>query len=193
MKSEISLSMINRFDAFLSRKNRYSFNNFWTIQAPPELIWEELINYKKWPLWCEGLKKIEQKDENAGLGKGNHIRSVWKGALPYTIAFDAVVKAYAPCSFLSFTVSGDLCGDGTCRFLPVSDTVCVTEAVRDTTRVNFVWDVSPGKFWMRMGSAFARPVFIENHNYILDRAVTGFTRRIAEKISGTVPGDPVHV
>jgi hypothetical protein len=188
MKGEISLSMINCFDAFLSRKNRYCFNNSWTIHAPPELIWEELINYKKWPLWCEGLKKIEQKDEYASLQKGNHIRSVWKGALPYTIAFDAVVKAYAPCSFLSFTVTGDLCGDGTCRFLPTCDTI----ALRNPTRVNFVWDVSPGKFWMRMGSAFARPVFIGNHNYILARAVTGFTQRIADKTSGAAQGDPGH-
>ncbi|MBC8440235.1 MAG: hypothetical protein H8D87_11180 [Deltaproteobacteria bacterium] len=164
--------MILPFDDFLNKKNLYRFNSSFNIDAPLELIWNELINYKKWPDWCKGLQRIEPLDQFDHLQKGNNIRSVWKGALPYTIVVDAVVRDFIQYSFLSFAVTGDLYGEGRCYFLPS----------RDNTIINFIWNVSPTKLWMKMSSPFARSVFIENHDQIVEQAVTGFTRRIEQKL-----------
>lgn len=162
--------MTHLFEDFLNKKNQYSFNNLWRINAPLELIWNEAINYKKWPLWCDGLEKIEPLDQFCHLQKGNNIRSIWKGFLPYTITFDAVVQDFIKYSFLSFNVTGDLYGEGVCYF----------ESFPDATTIRLVWNVAPTKFWMKMGSLVARPVFIENHNHILEQAITGFTQIISK-------------
>ena len=171
MKNEISLGMMQSVDQFLNRKNQYCFDRSWKIDAPLELIWNELMHYEKWPSWCQGLKKIEPVAPFCRLEKGNNIRSTWKGVLPYRIAVDTVITDFTPYSFLAFTVGGDLYGDGLCRFLPG----------HDNTTLNFVWNVSPTKFWMKMSSPFARPVFIENHNHLLEHAVTGFTQMLTQK------------
>ena len=167
------------FYDFLNKKNRYCFNNSWNIDAPVELIWDELINYKQWPLWCDGLERIEKLDEFDHLQIGNNIRSTWKGSLPYNITFDSVIKDFMQYSFLSFNVTGDLRGEGLCSFLPS----------QDNTTINFKWKVSPTQLWIKMSSPFARTVFIENHNYIMRQVVSGFTRMIAPKISSWVPTD----
>jgi len=130
-----------------------------------------MVNYKKWPVWCDGLEKIEPLDQFGHLQKGNNIRSIWKGFLPYTITFDAVVQDFIQYSFLSFNVTDDLYGEGICHFV----------SSPDNTTIHLTWNVSPTKFWMKMSSLFARPVFIENHNHIIEQAITGFTQMIAKK------------
>jgi len=163
--------MILPFADFLNKKNRYQFSSAFKIEAPLELIWDELLNYKKWPAWCDGLQRIEPLDSFDHLQKGNNIRSVWKGSLPYTLAVNARVKDFLRYSFLSFAVTGDLCGEGICNFLPA----------QGNTTIRFVWNVSPTKLWMKMTSPFARPVFIENHDVIMKQAITGFARMIEQK------------
>jgi hypothetical protein len=163
--------MINFINDYIDKKNYYSFNNCWHIDAPLEQSWNELINYKKWPAWCDALEKIEPLGQIDHLKIGNHIRSVWKGQLPYSIRFDAIIKDIAPYSFLSFNVTGDLRGEGICHFLRSNE----------NTMINFVWNVFPTKLWMRMSAPFARPLFIVNHDLIIEQAVTGFVRMIEHK------------
>jgi len=163
--------MISFFNAFLDKKNYYSFNNSWHIHAPLEQSWNELLNYKKWPTWCDALETIEPLGQFDQLKRGNHIRSVWKGKLPYRVRFDAVIKEIDTYSFLSFTVTGDLRGEGSCHFMR-SD---------DNTMINFLWNVSPTKLWMRMSSPFARPLFIENHDHIIKQSVSDLVQMIEHK------------
>jgi hypothetical protein len=163
--------MISFVTDYIERKNLYRFNNCWRIAAPLEESWNELMNYKRWPVWCAGLEKIETLGEIDQLKKGNHIRSVWRGALPYSVSFDTIIKDVAPYSFLSFNVAGDLCGEGICHFLS-SD--------RNTT-IHFTWNVFPTKLWMRMSAPFARAFFIGNHDLIIEQAVIGFIRMIEHK------------
>jgi len=165
--------MISFFNDFIDKKNYYSFNNCWTIDAPLEQSWNELFNYRKWPAWCDPLEKVEPLGQFDHLKKGNHIRLVWKGLLPYSVSFDAVIKDITPYSFLSFNVTGDLRGEGICHFLP-SD---------ENTKINFVWNVSPTKLWMRISSPFARSLFVENHDNIVKQAITGFVQMIENKNS----------
>ncbi len=164
------LSKMLLFDDFLNKKNQYSFSNFWLVDAPLELIWDELVNYKKWPTWCDGLEKIESLDQFGPLQKGNNIRSIWKGFLPYPITFDAVVQDFIRYSFLSFNVTGDLYGEGICHFV----------SSPGRTTIHLIWNVSPTKLWMKMGSLVAKSVLVENHNHIMGQAITGFTQMISK-------------
>lgn len=157
----------------MDKKNYYSFNNYWNIDASLEQTWNEVLNYKKWPAWCDALDKIESLGKLDHLEKGNHIRSIWKGTLPYSVSFDTIIKDIAPYSFLSFNVTGDLCGEGICHFLKSNK----------NTKINFIWNVCPTKLWMRMSSPFARPLFVENHNLIIEQAVTSFVQMIEHKNS----------
>lgn len=178
IKNEITNAMLLFFDDFLNKKNLYQFNSSWNIEAPLELIWSELISYKRWSVWCDGLQSIKPLDQYDHLQKGNHIRSVWKGTLPYTLTIDAIVKDFIPYSFLSFIVTGDLLGEGICHFLQS----------QNNTTIHFIWNVSPTKLWMKMSSPFARPVFIENHDQIMDLAFAGFAKMIKGKILSPVEG-----
>lgn len=164
--------MINLFYKLLNKKNRYHFNNSWNIDAPVELIWDELINYKQWPLGYDGLGKIEQLDESDHLQIGNNIRSTWKGSLPYSITFDSIITDFTKYSFIAFNVTGDLYGKGICSFLPS----------QYNTTINFNWNVSPTQLWIKMSSPFVRTIFIENHNYIMKQIISRFTHMIGQKI-----------
>lgn len=170
------------FNDYLDKTNTYYFNNSWRINAPREQIWNELVNYKKWPDWCDGLEKIEPVNRFEHLQTGNHLRSVWKGSLPYSIRFDAIIDKINPCSFLAFNVKGDLHGKGSCRIRPFDS----------HTLINFVWNVAPTKLWMRMSSPFARPIFMDNHDQIIGQAILGFTRMVEQKNEDSCPA-ALHV
>ena len=163
--------MMRYCEKILNRKNQYTFNNYWKVDAPLALVWKELMDYQKWPAWCVGLERVEKLDSFEHLQKGNTIRSSWRGSLPYTITIDAFITDFLHPSSLSFTVTGDLSGEGVCCFL----------CERENSVIHFTWNVSPTKPWMKLGAFFARPVFIENHNHILEQAITGFTRMVADK------------
>jgi len=165
--------MISLFNNYIDKKNYYSFNNSWHINAPLEQSWDELFKYKKWSAWCDALEKIESLGQIDHLKKGNQIRSVWKGTLPYSVSFNAIIKDIAPYSFLSFNVTGDLHGEGICHFLRSNN----------NTLINFIWNISPTRLWMRMSAPFARPLFIENHDLIMEQVVSGFARMIEQKNS----------
>ncbi len=169
--------MMSPFNDFFNKTNNYYFNNSWRVDAPVAHTWNALLNYKKWPGWCHGLEKIEPVNRFDHLRKGNHLRSVWKGSLPYSICFDAVIDDITPYSFLAFKVTGDLHGKGSCRIHPFDD----------NTMINFIWEVAPTKLWMKMSSPFARPIFIENHDQIIQQAISGFTQMIEQKSHGSPP------
>ncbi len=162
--------MINLFNDFIDRQNAYSFNNYWDVHAPLEQSWQTLFNYEQWTAWCDPLEKVEPLGRFGRLGKGNQIRSVWKGALPYRVSFDARITDLAPYSYLSFDVTGDLCGNGVCFFMGTGP----------HTRIRFTWNVSPTRFWMRLGSPFAKSLFSANHDLVMEQAVTGLVRMVEE-------------
>lgn len=160
--------MVTFFKDYINHKNHYRFNNCWHIDAPLEKSWNALVNFQEWPVWCESLIYIELLSKSEHLSSGNQIRSVWKGKFPYTIRFDAGIKNMELYSFLSLSVTGDLAGEGKCYLF----------ASEEKTTINFIWDITPTKLWMKMSAPFARAFFIENHNHIINQTATGFARML---------------
>ena len=56
------------------------------------------------------------------------------------------------------------------------------------TTIQMSWNVSPTKLWMRMSSLVARSVFMENHNILMEQAITGFTQMISTDSIGSGQG-----
>ncbi|WP_022663892.1 SRPBCC family protein [Desulfospira joergensenii] len=158
--------MINFFNSYFMEKNRYCFDHVWEINADPDRVWDELVAFELWPGWWEGLETIEDKDSGRPLGRGSRIRSTWKGALPYSLTFDASIQNFIPGARLSFFVSGDLTGYGDCRFRPC----------KEGTRIRFSWNVAPNKLWIKLSAPFAHSMFRENHDQVLAQAVKGIDK-----------------
>jgi hypothetical protein len=155
--------MLNLLSTYLDKKNTYGFTHAWEVPAPAETIWKTLTDYQAWPGWWEGLSTIESLTPQSPLGKGSRIRSTWKGTLPYSICFDAEITSFYPYFYLEFQVTGDLVGNGCCKF----------SSCTRGTRIQLTWQVVPTIFWIRMSAPFARSIFQENHDQIMHQAEQG--------------------
>ena len=159
------------FDDYFNKKNLYCFSNCWIICAPACLVWNGLTHLEQWPAWFHGLERIQPSAPIASLERGQAIELMIRGHLPYSLKFEMVVNDFIAYSFVSFTVKGDLNGEGFCQLLPSEN----------GSIVHFTWNVSPARLWMKMGASIARTVFIKNHDQIVERSINGFKRWIAEK------------
>ncbi len=164
--------MIRKINTFLSTYNKYRFKNSWEIDAPLKPVWNEIVNYTNWPEWCYGVHEVKNIDIiSTDIKKGNKFRSIWKGTLPYTLTFEAKITNLIPYTFISFKVKGDLDGIGVCRL----------STRNNITTVNFVWNVSPTKLWMKCLAPFAKPLFTRNHNRIVDSGLNELRTLIINK------------
>lgn len=164
--------MIKTIKNLFKNANKYKFKNSWEIKAPLKPVWNEIINYNNWPDWCYGVQEVKNIDENTiDIRKGNRFSSVWKGTLPYTLTFDAKITNLIPYTFISFKVHGDLKGVGVCRL----------SSKNGITTVNFIWNVSPAKTWMILLAPIAKPLFVRNHNRIVDSGLKELRTLIVNK------------
>ncbi len=155
--------MFNAFNAYMTAKNQYEFDYAGEINACPARVWQTLVDFQGWPAWWEGLERIEPLGPVDSLARGSRIRSSWRGVLPYSLTFDAVVREIVPEKSLEFFVTGDLSGFGSCRLTPVNG----------NTYLGFSWQVAPTKLWFKMSAPIAHSVFRENHDHIMRQAARG--------------------
>ena len=112
--------MVSFFNAWLTAQNIYGFQHSVGLGARPGDVWEVLTDFRSWPRWWNGLQEIQYLDDGA-LARGSRIRSAWQGRLPYSLTFDAVIRNICPGASLSFFVTGDLSGTGSCKLLQVQE------------------------------------------------------------------------
>lgn len=162
--------MFSAFNTYMTAKNQYDFDHSGELNASPAKVWQTLVDFQGWHGWWEGLERIEQLDNRTFLERGCRIRSSWRGALPYSLTFDTVVRSVVPETSLEFFVTGDLSGYGSCRLIPLHGDRC------RTTRLVFSWHVAPTKLWFKMSAPIAHSVFRENHDKIMYKAARGLAR-----------------
>ena len=67
----------------------YSFVTVWRLEAPIERVYDAIRDSLAWPSWWDAVTAVEERaagDPTTGIG--NVRRYTFKGALPYSLAFD---------------------------------------------------------------------------------------------------------
>lgn len=135
----------------------YSLVTLWRLPAPIERVWECLIHSERWPLWWKFVEKVEAIAPGDAEGIGSVRRYTWRTRLPYKLTFELQSTHVEKYSELEAIASGDLEGYGKCRLVEE----------KPYTLVRFEWNVRPGSAWIQWLSPLARPLFIWNHQKVM--------------------------
>jgi uncharacterized protein YndB with AHSA1/START domain len=154
----------------MANPSRYEFVTQWTIPAPIERVWKELLFPEQWPDWWRGVESVELvRPGVAPLGTGAIRRYVWKSRLPYRLKFTMETTFIEPLSRIEGHATGELEGFG-CWQLSHAD---------GNTQVRYDWHVIANKWWMRWLAPLARPAFEWNHDIVMEWGRQGLIRRVA--------------
>lgn len=154
------------------RPPHFSFETVWDVAAPVEAVWEAIHRSEEWPQWWRGLEAVQELEPGDHGGVGNVRRYLWRGVLPYRIAFTIrVVRVERP-YHLEGVARGDVCGTGRWRLAPYGD----------GTRVVYRWRVGLRRAWMRGLYPVAAPLFAWSHGVVMDRGARGLARRLGRSV-----------
>lgn len=148
--------------------SEYRFVTRWTIPAPIDRVWRELMTPDEWPTWWRGVERVELLRPGTGLGVGALRRYTWKSRLPYRLSFTMETTRIDELRTIEGEATGELQGRGRWS-LDFSD---------GQTRVEYVWEVETTKRWMRLLSPLARPLFAWNHDVVMEWGRVGLLRRL---------------
>ncbi|MCW3848043.1 SRPBCC family protein [Sphingomonas sp. LB-2] len=142
----------------------------WTFDQPIERVWKLLHDPRGWPRWWPAVLRVEQVEhgDETGVGAVNHFE--WQTALPYRLAFEMRVTRLEPMALIEGRAVGDLDGRG----------LWTLREAADATHVRYQWTVGLRKRWMRWLVPLLAPVFIWNHNRVMEQGRRGLERALAE-------------
>lgn len=146
----------------------YTFVTQWTIPAPIEQVWRELIAPETWPAWWPGVERVETLRAGGPDGVGAVRRYTWRSRLPYRLTFTLETTRVDPYHFIEGRATGELEGYG-CWQLRSAD---------GATEVQYDWQVVTTKRWMKVAAPIARPLFSWNHDVVMEWGRRGLLRRL---------------
>lgn len=152
---------------------RYRFLTRWIVDAPIEAVFDALLRVEDWPSWWRGLRRVTLVERGDDRGIGAVHRFVFRSALPYSLAFDVEVTGVEAPVMVTGRAHGELEGVG-------------TWTLRDgdgRTRVAYAWDVRTTRWWMNALAPIARPVFVHNHDVVMEWGREGLGRRLGAAVS----------
>lgn len=152
----------------VSHSSDYRFLTRWDIPAPVDRVWQELMTPELWPTWWRGVERVELLRSGTGPGLGAIRRYTWKSRLPYRLTFDMETTRIEDHRLIEGHATGELAGRGRWSL----------QAHGETTQVEYLWEVSATKWWMRFLSPVAKPVFAWNHDVVMDWGREGLLRRL---------------
>jgi uncharacterized protein YndB with AHSA1/START domain len=147
---------------------RFDLVTIWTLEAPVEKIWAELISPESWPQWWRAVKRVEPIVPGGADGVGAVRRFTWGTALPYTISFDVETTRVEPNHLIVGEARGELNGTGIWTLTPAGN----------GTSVRYDWGVELTLAWQRALAPVLRPVFAWNHTVVMGWGETGIRRRL---------------
>lgn len=150
----------------------YEFVTIWRLEAPIELVWNEIYRSELWPTWwkgVEGVVELRKGDENS---VGSVRRYTWKSKLPYRLSFEMETVRVERPTLLEGIATGELEGRGLWRLS--------TEG--KVTVARYDWKVQTTKSWMNVLAPIARPVFSWNHDVVMNWGARGLARRLGTNV-----------
>ena len=150
----------------------YSFVTIWKIDAPIETVYDAIRDSLAWPTWWPQVPSVTELAKGDERGIGGVRRYVFKGKLPYTLAFDLRVDTVEAPTKLGGTASGELAGTGVWT---------LTAEAPGLTTVRYDWNVRTTRWWMNLLAPLAGGLFKDNHDYVMSGGLEGLTRLLGVK------------
>jgi uncharacterized protein YndB with AHSA1/START domain len=152
--------------------NQYSFVTVWKIEAPIELVWDEICDIENLPSWWKAIvdiKVIDRGDEN---GVNFLVEQIWKGVLPYKLSLLSKTTAVDYLKSIEIVASGDLEGLGKWTFTQEGEIV----------RVQYNWDVKTTQKAMSFLALVIKPLLAWNHDEIMRWGALGLAKKLNAKL-----------
>ena len=141
----------------------------WSVGAPVDRVWAELVTPDKWPDWWRAVKRVVMLREGDANGVGAERRFTWGTALPYEVSFDMRATRIEPMSVIEGRASGELVGLGRWTLRPDGT----------GTHVRYEWQIELNQPWMRTFAPLLRPAFTWNHNVVMGWGYEDLRKRLA--------------
>ncbi len=134
----------------------------WCVDAPINDVFAALDDAASWPQWWPAVRSAELAEDGDEDGVGRLWRFVFRGRLPYQLAFQTrVVQVDRPWG-LEGHATGDLIGVGRWRLYEGRGTAAIYE-----------WNVRTSRPWMDLLAPVARPAFAWNHGSVMREGAEG--------------------
>ncbi len=121
---------------------------------------------RRWPDWWPGVVKVEQTVDGEVDGIHSVWRYLWRGKLPYRVAFEVRVTRIERLVAIEGTTQGDLEGIGRWNFSH--------DGAISVVRCD--WQVRSTRLWMNLIAPVARSMFIRNHAQVMAQGAEGLAR-----------------
>lgn len=141
------------------------------LAAPPAAVYAAVHDVAAWPRWWHGCERVIELDRGDADGLGAAHRIEWKSRLPYRVAIEVKVTAIRRPAFIEAESGGDLAGRGRWAFTPLG-----TDGA--ATRVDYLWEVTAHKAWMRALAPWLAPLFRLNHDWLMAAGARGLATRL---------------
>jgi uncharacterized protein YndB with AHSA1/START domain len=148
----------------------YELVTHWSFASPVRHVWQALRRPEEWPLWWKGVVTVQQLERGDANDVGAYRRMVWRGALPYRLAFNMRTVRVVTHSVIEGVADGELSGRGVWT---------LTQNVSGGTDVRYDWNVETTKAWMRLLGPMAKPLFEWNHGVVMEWGRRGMEQKLA--------------
>ncbi|HEX3874641.1 MAG TPA: SRPBCC family protein [Solirubrobacteraceae bacterium] len=151
--------------------SHYGFLSTWCIDAPIDDVWRALADSDGYPGWWKAAISVEQLEPGDRFGVGRVDRFAWRGRLPYTLHFDIRVTRVEPGLLIEGHATGELEGVGVWRLYAGRGTAVVYD-----------WRVQTTPAWMNLIGPVARPVFVWNHDFVMNQGARGLAGALGARL-----------
>ena len=155
----------------------YHFVTIWRTKAPLSEVYREIHASDSRPEWWPAVKKVETLSKGNDQDLGTVRRMTWKGALPYSLAFDMKSTIVEPETVLAGDAFGELEGHGRWEF----------SREGEDTIIRYDWKVYTTKAWMNLFAPIAKPMFQWNHDHVMKGGAEGLSQRLGAAVIDESP------
>jgi mannose-6-phosphate isomerase-like protein (cupin superfamily)/uncharacterized protein YndB with AHSA1/START domain len=165
--------------ALLRVWREYAFVDEWDVAAPPDAVYDVLVDGHSYPRWWRPVYLDVETDGPPMVGAVS--RQHFKGRLPYHLRTRSTLTRLQPGRLIEADVDGDLRGRG----------VWTLTANDGGTHVRFDWTVHADRPLLRVLTPLLRPLLRANHSWAIQRAIDGlepYVRATVEQ-GGQMPSE----
>jgi hypothetical protein len=152
----------------------YCLLTIWRVEAPLELVYAAIRDSLRWPDWWPGVKTVEQVAPGNADGTHSVWRYAWRGRLPYRVAFEVSATRIEKLVAIEGITRGDLEGTGRWHFSR-QGTISI---------IRCEWHVRSTRWWMNLIAPVARPIFIRNHELVMEQGGVNLARLLGAPLIG---------